>query len=181
MLGGPRLFHLSSTSYSALSKTEPSVFVDAATSSFGIFDFACLGHRYNCDPNWTCYVRGRELRGDGFSPIRVVRVVSSQACVLLSVWPAARCSLTAPAIPTTMSRPQVSIERLPTRRLSTESREAMNCKSCRKRKVGFSRVPAPLFSCARPQRRQSHAMGVHTDTGIRAGSSDQVQSYPTKL
>lgn len=32
-------------------------------------------------------------------------------------------------------RPQVSIERLPTRRLSNEPRESMNCKSCRKRKV----------------------------------------------
>jgi hypothetical protein len=34
-----------------------------------------------------------------------------------------------------MSRPQVGIERLPTRRLSNEPRESMNCKSCRKRKV----------------------------------------------
>ena len=34
-----------------------------------------------------------------------------------------------------MSRPQVGIERLPTRRMSNEPRESMNCKSCRKRKV----------------------------------------------
>ncbi|EFX03274.1 fungal specific transcription factor domain containing protein [Grosmannia clavigera kw1407] len=33
-----------------------------------------------------------------------------------------------------MSRPQVGIERLPTRRLTNEPRESMNCKSCRKRK-----------------------------------------------
>ncbi|KAF7533997.1 hypothetical protein G7054_g6585 [Neopestalotiopsis clavispora] len=34
-----------------------------------------------------------------------------------------------------MPRPQVGIERLPTRRMSNEPRESMNCKSCRKRKV----------------------------------------------
>ena len=34
-----------------------------------------------------------------------------------------------------MSRPQIGIDRLPVRRQSNESREAMNCKSCRKRKV----------------------------------------------
>lgn len=34
-----------------------------------------------------------------------------------------------------MSRPQIGIDRLPARRASTEPREAMNCKSCRKRKV----------------------------------------------
>ena len=34
-----------------------------------------------------------------------------------------------------MSRPQIGIDRLPTRRVSNEPREAMNCKSCRKRKV----------------------------------------------
>jgi len=38
----------------------------------------------------------------------------------------------ATAGPITMSRP---IERLPVRRLSNEPKEAMNCKSCRKRKV----------------------------------------------
>ncbi|RKU49443.1 hypothetical protein DL546_007236 [Coniochaeta pulveracea] len=41
----------------------------------------------------------------------------------------------------TMSRPQVGIERLPTRRLSNEPRESMNCKSCRKRKVRRIGVP----------------------------------------
>ncbi len=41
-----------------------------------------------------------------------------------------------PRMPLTpMARPQVSIERLPTRRMSNEPRESMNCKSCRKRKV----------------------------------------------
>lgn len=35
-----------------------------------------------------------------------------------------------------MSRPQIGIDRLPVRRPSTnEPKEAMNCKSCRKRKV----------------------------------------------
>lgn len=34
-----------------------------------------------------------------------------------------------------MSRPQVGIDRLPVRRMSNEPKEAMNCKSCRKRKV----------------------------------------------
>jgi hypothetical protein len=36
-----------------------------------------------------------------------------------------------------MSRPQtIGIDRLPVRRMSNEPKEAMNCKSCRKRKVG---------------------------------------------
>lgn len=38
--------------------------------------------------------------------------------------------------PVAIARPQVGIERLPTRRMSNEPRESMNCKSCRKRKVG---------------------------------------------
>jgi hypothetical protein len=38
--------------------------------------------------------------------------------------------------PVAIARPQVGIERLPARRMSTEPRESMNCKSCRKRKVG---------------------------------------------
>lgn len=37
-----------------------------------------------------------------------------------------------------MSRPQIGIDRLPQRRMSTEPRESMNCKSCRKRKVCLS-------------------------------------------
>ncbi|PTD03291.1 hypothetical protein FCULG_00009682 [Fusarium culmorum] len=37
--------------------------------------------------------------------------------------------------PVAISRPQVGIERLPTRRMSNEPRESMNCKSCRKRKA----------------------------------------------
>ncbi|KAI8207437.1 Fungal specific transcription factor domain-containing protein [Colletotrichum sp. SAR 10_76] len=41
--------------------------------------------------------------------------------------------------PVAMSRPQVGIERLPTRRMSNEPRESMNCKSCRKRKVRHQR------------------------------------------
>ncbi|KAF2967633.1 hypothetical protein GQX73_g5930 [Xylaria multiplex] len=40
-----------------------------------------------------------------------------------------------------MSRPQVGIERLPTRRMSNEPRESMNCKSCRKHAVPKKRGP----------------------------------------
>ncbi|CAK7204489.1 hypothetical protein SEUCBS139899_007246 [Sporothrix eucalyptigena] len=52
-----------------------------------------------------------------------------------------------------MSRPQVGIERLPTRRLTNEPRESMNCKSCRKRKIKCNRLrPAceacQVFQCA---------------------------------
>lgn len=34
------------------------------------------------------------------------------------------------------ARPQIGIDRLPMRRVGNEVKEAMNCKSCRKRKVG---------------------------------------------
>lgn len=37
------------------------------------------------------------------------------------------------------SRPQVGIGRLPVRRQSNESKQSMNCKSCRKRKVSISK------------------------------------------
>jgi hypothetical protein len=40
-----------------------------------------------------------------------------------------------------MSRPQISIDRLPPRRSANEPRELMNCKSCRKRKVGSENPP----------------------------------------
>ncbi|KAJ5081484.1 hypothetical protein NUU61_009748 [Penicillium alfredii] len=43
-----------------------------------------------------------------------------------------------------MSRPQVSIDRLTPRRVATEPRESMNCKSCRKRKVGHPRPTASI-------------------------------------
>jgi hypothetical protein len=48
-----------------------------------------------------------------------------------------------------MSRPQIGIDRLPARRVSNEPREAMNCKSCRKRKVEIPAFPSaspPLTS-----------------------------------
>lgn len=45
--------------------------------------------------------------------------------------------------PVAIPRPQVGIERLPARRMSNEPRESMNCKSCRKRKVG-SPSPCPF-------------------------------------
>ncbi|OIW28992.1 hypothetical protein CONLIGDRAFT_403352 [Coniochaeta ligniaria NRRL 30616] len=46
-----------------------------------------------------------------------------------------------------MSRPQVGIERLPTRRLSNEPRESMNCKSCRKRKIKCNRLRPSCEAC----------------------------------
>ncbi|OBR07555.1 Fungal specific transcription factor domain-containing protein [Colletotrichum higginsianum IMI 349063] len=49
--------------------------------------------------------------------------------------------------PVAMSRPQVGIERLPTRRLSNEPRESMNCKSCRKRKIKCNRLRPSCEAC----------------------------------
>ncbi|OJD29948.1 fungal specific transcription factor domain-containing protein [Diplodia corticola] len=46
-----------------------------------------------------------------------------------------------------MSRPAVGIDRLPQRRLSTEPREAMNCKSCRKRKIKCNRLRPTCEAC----------------------------------
>ncbi|KAK4147985.1 fungal transcriptional regulatory-like protein [Dichotomopilus funicola] len=46
-----------------------------------------------------------------------------------------------------MPRPQVSIERLPTRRMSNEPRESMNCKSCRKRKIKCNRLRPACEAC----------------------------------
>ena len=47
-----------------------------------------------------------------------------------------------------MSRPQIGIDRLPTRRVPNEPRESMNCKSCRKRKVN------PTTKASRTHRRK---------------------------
>ncbi|KEY70374.1 hypothetical protein S7711_08960 [Stachybotrys chartarum IBT 7711] len=49
--------------------------------------------------------------------------------------------------PVAISRPQVGIERLPTRRLSNEPRESMNCKSCRKRKIKCNRLRPACEAC----------------------------------
>lgn len=49
--------------------------------------------------------------------------------------------------PLVMSRPQVGIERLPTRRMSNEPRESMNCKSCRKRKIKCNRLRPSCEAC----------------------------------
>jgi hypothetical protein len=46
-----------------------------------------------------------------------------------------------------ISRPQVGIERLPTRRLTNEPRESMNCKSCRKRKIKCNRLRPACEAC----------------------------------
>ena len=51
---------------------------------------------------------------------------------------------------TIQARPQVGIERLPTanlRRASNEQREAMNCKSCRKRKIKCNRLRPKCEAC----------------------------------
>ncbi|KAI9167280.1 LOW QUALITY PROTEIN: transcriptional regulatory protein [Paramyrothecium foliicola] len=49
--------------------------------------------------------------------------------------------------PVAIARPQVGIERLPTRRLSNEPRESMNCKSCRKRKIKCNRLRPACEAC----------------------------------
>ncbi|OTA70549.1 hypothetical protein K449DRAFT_342415 [Hypoxylon sp. EC38] len=49
--------------------------------------------------------------------------------------------------PIIMSRPQVGIERLPSRRMGNEPREAMNCKSCRKRKIKCNRLRPSCEAC----------------------------------
>ncbi|KAK7607230.1 fungal-specific transcription factor domain-containing protein [Phyllosticta paracitricarpa] len=45
------------------------------------------------------------------------------------------------------TRPQVGIDRLPQRRLANEPREAMNCKSCRKRKIKCNRLRPTCEAC----------------------------------
>ncbi|KAK7532275.1 fungal-specific transcription factor domain-containing protein [Phyllosticta citribraziliensis] len=45
------------------------------------------------------------------------------------------------------TRPQVGIDRLPQRRVSNEPREAMNCKSCRKRKIKCNRLKPTCEAC----------------------------------
>ncbi|OAG04275.1 uncharacterized protein CC84DRAFT_1095027, partial [Paraphaeosphaeria sporulosa] len=46
-----------------------------------------------------------------------------------------------------MSSPQIGIDRLPTRRVSNEPREAMNCKSCCKRKIKCNRTRPTCEAC----------------------------------
>ncbi|QDS76345.1 hypothetical protein FKW77_002864 [Venturia effusa] len=46
-----------------------------------------------------------------------------------------------------MSRPQIGIDRLPQMRMSTEPRESMNCKSCRKRKIKCNRLRPACEAC----------------------------------
>ncbi|KXJ95065.1 fungal-specific transcription factor domain-domain-containing protein, partial [Microdochium bolleyi] len=49
--------------------------------------------------------------------------------------------------PIAIPRQQVGIERLPTRRISNEPRESMNCKSCRKRKIKCNRLRPSCEAC----------------------------------
>ena len=46
-----------------------------------------------------------------------------------------------------MSRPQIGIDRLPIRRSSGDTKEAMNCKSCRKRKIKCNRLKPSCEAC----------------------------------
>lgn len=46
-----------------------------------------------------------------------------------------------------MSRPQIGIDRLPVKRGGAESKEAMNCKSCRKRKIKCTRSKPSCEAC----------------------------------
>ncbi|KKA26971.1 hypothetical protein TD95_004062 [Thielaviopsis punctulata] len=55
----------------------------------------------------------------------------------VSMYPPVDRPLSTSSIPVAIPRAQVGIDRLPGRRGSNEPREAMNCKSCRKRKVGL--------------------------------------------
>ncbi|KAF2745761.1 hypothetical protein M011DRAFT_495564 [Sporormia fimetaria CBS 119925] len=48
---------------------------------------------------------------------------------------------------TNLARPQIGIDRLPTRRVANEPREAMNCKSCRKRKIKCNRTRPACEAC----------------------------------
>lgn len=77
-----------------------------------------------------------------------------------------------PRMPLTpIPRPQVSIERLPTRRMSNEPRESMNCKSCRKRKV-WGIVG---------QLRRSPNISVLERVWANLGDADQVQQATSRL
>ncbi|KAF1939770.1 hypothetical protein EJ02DRAFT_436137 [Clathrospora elynae] len=51
------------------------------------------------------------------------------------------------AMAAAMARPQIGIDRLPARRVSNEPREAMNCKSCRKRKIKCNRRRPTCEAC----------------------------------
>ena len=77
-----------------------------------------------------------------------------------------------PRMPLTpIPRPQVSIERLPTRRMSNKPRESMNCKSCRKRKV---------WEVLGQFRRNPNVSGVE-HMWANVGDADQVQQAPSRL
>ncbi|KAH7030738.1 fungal-specific transcription factor domain-containing protein [Microdochium trichocladiopsis] len=49
--------------------------------------------------------------------------------------------------PVAIPRQQLGIDRLPTRRISNEPRESMNCKSCRKRKIKCNRLRPSCEAC----------------------------------
>ena len=57
-----------------------------------------------------------------------------------------------------MSRPQIGIDRLPVRKSSNEAKESMNCKSCRKRKVGTASIQGKAAVLTDPR---SSAIGLN--------------------
>jgi hypothetical protein len=68
-----------------------------------------------------------------------------------------------------MSRPQIGIDRLPARRVSNEPREAMNCKSCRKRKVEIPAVPSanPPSNLTFQDQVQPHTPNLRGMSGVQ--------------
>jgi hypothetical protein len=68
-----------------------------------------------------------------------------------------------------MSRPQIGIDRLPARRVSNEPREAMNCKSCRKRKVccGHAACPLPVANVVLQDQVQPHPPNLRGLPGLQ--------------
>lgn len=117
-------------------------------------------------------LRAHTLTGSSFSPAHSVcrrldlpafvpreqqGTQTNSGMLVSSYEPMSMSVATMPGVhPVAMSRPQVGIERLPTRRMSNEPRESMNCKSCRKRKVCNRSNPKPSLPFGRlgPQFRQ---------------------------
>jgi hypothetical protein len=66
-----------------------------------------------------------------------------------------------------MSRPQIGIDRLPARRVSNEPREAMNCKSCRKRKVFLRHLPTTAANVVLQDQMQSHTPDLRGMSGVQ--------------
>lgn len=74
-------------------------------------------------------------------------------------------------------RPQVGIERLPTRRMSNEPRESMNCKSCRKRKVSI----VAAFTWAEPNSYYSRSSATASDHHAKLARSFSAPAFTVSL